>query len=628
MGALIGGWATGAVVGRRPAGPVRDAVHPGSGVRGLLVVVDERFTVAAPPDHDLVARTAAIAHPAIVPVLDAGLLEDGTRWYVTAAPPAPVLDAEGGCSPRRAALVAEGVARALVPLHAAGLAHGLVGAHTVVPVAGRHRDGGSGSTLLLDAGLAPLLGDGADALAQASGVVLPADRGPAADVHALGGLLLRMLTAAAPAGAALDALPVGLRSLLSAMLEADPAARPSALAAAARLAELQDGLPATAPIELPAAGPAAVQRPATGPLPVQRATTAAVPARRLSAGAQPVQRTASAGTPVQRATTASRGTSAAAPAEGRVRVPAPLHAEAGAPQQGVLPSAAPEPGRAMQAGSTPVVAASAARRPRSVRRVLVATGGLGLAALLVGVVTHLPAGGDVGVHAAAAGTGDALTGAGPVADRTPAPSSVATSPAAAGTPKAAKHRAEASAAAAAQVGAPAAATAAPSFARPAAAVPSPLTAATGKPTPSRTATPTRTPVPPRTSTPSRTPAWSTPSWTPTPTSSTGGSPALSTATPAAPTATPTRTSTPASEPPSEPSGGTTREPAAPATGSAPVEQETVATPEPVLTPSSLPSTVESVLPTAAPEDQAAETTAADGTPAPNPGSRRTRSPQH
>ncbi|MBW4040823.1 MAG: hypothetical protein HIU86_01675 [Acidobacteria bacterium] len=370
----VGGWTVGPVVGRRPAGAARDAVHPGTGARAVLVIVDSRFTARGLPDPETVARAAIVGSPAVMPMLDAGLLEDGTRWYVTPAAPGPVLDPAAGCSPRRAAAIAEGVARGLAAVHAAGLVHGLVGAQTVVPAGGRHTDRPVGTTLLLDTGVAALLGDGADELAAAGGVSLPADRGAEADVHALGALLLRLLTAAAPAGPALAALPVELRALLSAMLDDDPAGRPTAGAVARTLGELRQGLPATGPV--PIQSPSAPdRRPGTAPLPRSAAASSAAPAAVI------------------------RPTVAAPLVAAPPAVPAPIPA----PQTlaSLILATGPVAAPSLWTGPVPVAAPARASRRRG-RRILMLAGGVGLAGLLVGVVTHLPLGHVAGDQAVAA----------------------------------------------------------------------------------------------------------------------------------------------------------------------------------------------------------------------------------
>jgi hypothetical protein len=368
----VGGWTVGPVVGRRPAGVARDAVHPGTGARAVLVIVDDRFTGRGLPDPETVARAAVVGSPAVMPMLDAGLLEDGTRWYVTPASPGPVLDPAAGCSPRRVATLGEAVARALAAVHAAGLVHGLVGAQTVVPAAGRHLNRPVGTTLLLDTGVAALLGDRADDLAAAAGVSLPADRGQAADVHALGALLLRMLTAAAPAGPALSALPVELRALLSAMLDERPAARPTADAVARSLAGLREGLLGTGPLELQAPAAVVDRRPIAAPTPAPVPLPVARPLSTPSAVIAP-----------------------------RLVVPAPVRAPHTIESPILVPRPILDAAPSLWTGSVPI--AVSARRPRRRgRRILMLVGGVGLAGLLVGIVTHLPLGHVDGDQAAAA----------------------------------------------------------------------------------------------------------------------------------------------------------------------------------------------------------------------------------
>ncbi|WP_375406815.1 hypothetical protein [uncultured Amnibacterium sp.] len=446
----LGGWTVGAVVGRRPAGVARDAVHPGSGARAVLVVVDARFTDRMPPDAEQVARAAVIGSPAVLPMLDAGLLDDGTRWYATPAAPADVLDPASGCSPRRAATIAAGVATALAAVHTAGLVHGLIGPHAVVPAGGRHAGGAIGTTLLLDTGVAALLGDRAAQLAAASGVALPADRGQEADVYSLGALLLRLLTAAAPAGPALAALPPEMRGLLSAMLDEDPARRPTAGAVALRLAGLREGLLATAPIDLHRADrqPVTAERPAAAvpPAPVSRSVAAPVRPERATPAVPPPSL-------------------APRPATGALRTPVTAASPTIAPRP--MLEAAPS----LWTGSLPVHRVD--RSARRGRTLLLVAGGIGLAGLIVGVVAHLPTDRDAGVGAVAAAAQDGVLGVRPAA-----PDDLVTATATAGT---ARHRADAATSSVT-------AAAAPAFARPTTPVPSPLAASATSSTPSRNTT--------------------------------------------------------------------------------------------------------------------------------------------
>lgn len=450
----LGGWTVGAVVGRRPAGVARDAVHPGSGARAVLVVVDARFTDRMPPDAEQVARAAVIGSPAVLPMLDAGLLDDGTRWYATPAAPADVLDPASGCSPRRAATIAAGVATALAAVHTAGLVHGLIGPHAVVPAGGRHAGGAIGTTLLLDTGVAALLGDRAAQLAAASGVALPADRGQEADVYSLGALLLRLLTAAAPAGPALAALPPEMRGLLSAMLDEEPARRPTAGAVALRLAGLREGLLATAPIDLHRADrqPVTAERPAAAvpPAPVSRSVAAPVRPERTTPAVPPPSLAPRPATSALRTPVMAASPTAASP---------------------IAPRPMLEAAPSLWTGSLPVRRVD--RSARRGRTLLLVAGGIGLAGLIVGVVAHLPTDRDAGVGAVAAAAQDGVLGVRPAA-----PDDLVTATATAGT---ARHRA---AAATSSV----TAAAAPAFARPTTPVPSPLAASATSSTPSRNTT--------------------------------------------------------------------------------------------------------------------------------------------
>ena len=468
----VGGWTVGPVLGRRPAGTARDAVHPGTGARAVLVVVDGRFTGRGLPDPETVARAAIVGSPSVMPMLDAGLLEDGTRWYVTPASPGPVLDPAAGCSPRRAATIVEAVARALAAVHAAGLVHGLIGPNAVVPAAGRHAGRPVGTTLLLDTGVAALLGDRTDDLAAASGVSMPADRGPAADVYALGALLLRLVTAASPAGSALAALPVPLRSLLSAMLDEHPSRRPTADSVAAQLAGMREGLLATGPVELPRSAPVPVQ--ASAPAPVARtqapfARPVTAPGT-IAAAPRPVPRVVAAPAPVPTSLAQVLAARETAP---QAVVPAPMRAPHTLESPIIVPRSAPASAPSLWTGPIRITQPVRPGRRRATRILLLA-GGVGLAGLLVGVVTHLPLGhveGDQAVAAVAADGGLSVADA-------PSSGGAATSSA---TTSTAKHRA-------ASTSPLLVAATPPAFVQPSRVVPSPLVSSATSTTPSRNTT--------------------------------------------------------------------------------------------------------------------------------------------
>lgn len=194
------------------------AVHRAAGPDGRDVAI-RLLPAGARPDLD---RMRAVLSPYAVDVLDGGPGHIVSRFVP--GRPLPEVVAErgplGGDELRRMAL---GLAKALVAIHRAGLAHGGLAPGNVLVV--------DGAPVVLDFGLVP----GADPLDDALGWAATVT------FAATGRLGVPVEDALAD-----GTLPDGLRPLVAAALHADPAARPSP----AELAE------AAARLELPAVPPA------------------------------------------------------------------------------------------------------------------------------------------------------------------------------------------------------------------------------------------------------------------------------------------------------------------------------------------------------------------------------------
>jgi serine/threonine protein kinase len=239
---------------------------------------------APAPDSQLEARLrreadvlARLEHPGIVPVHDAGKLDDGRLFYVmklvrgnTLAEHPARLDSQ-----TRALPVFERVAETVAFAHAAGVVHRdlkpsnvMIGSFGEVLVldwgAAKHTSGAAGATSVVARDCSPASGSLAGATADGTRIGTPgfmapeqargdaAGVGPPADVYGLGALLFWMLTRhTAPAGAddvaaglraATPPVPKRLAAVIRKCLASDPAARyPDAGSLAADLGRYRSG---------------------------------------------------------------------------------------------------------------------------------------------------------------------------------------------------------------------------------------------------------------------------------------------------------------------------------------------------------------------------------------------------
>jgi serine/threonine protein kinase len=221
---------------------------------------------------------AALEHPGVVPIHDAGVLDDGRLFYVMTLVRGDTLATHAATLASEVArlTVFERIAETVAFAHAAGIVHRDLKPSNVMV-------GRFGEVLLLDWGVAKLVGSAppassVPAAAPASHAATPADSGrtghgvrigtsgfmapeqargdaaeagPPADVYALGALLCWMLTGDTPASAAaaverLSAVqppaPPRLRSVIGRCLAERPADRyDSAAALVADLARYRQG---------------------------------------------------------------------------------------------------------------------------------------------------------------------------------------------------------------------------------------------------------------------------------------------------------------------------------------------------------------------------------------------------
>ncbi|HEX6516050.1 MAG TPA: protein kinase [Nocardioidaceae bacterium] len=206
------------------------------------------------------ARTLSrLNHPGLVTVLDAGV-DDDRPFLVMDLVPGPTLAdrcCDGPLPPEEVADVGAQVADALAFAHEAGVVHRDVKPANVLL-------GGDGRVRLADFGIARVIGDSTrhtgTGLTIGTAAYLSPEQvrgtevGPAADVYALGLVLLECLTGTCaysgpPVEAALarltrpvaipEALPPAWRRLLREMTAAEPAQRPTATQTAASLRSLR-----------------------------------------------------------------------------------------------------------------------------------------------------------------------------------------------------------------------------------------------------------------------------------------------------------------------------------------------------------------------------------------------------
>lgn len=253
--------------------------------------------------HEAEMRTlAALDHPSLVTVFDAGTDEDSGRpFLVMQLVEGPTLGAElrsGSLTPERSARYGAELAEALAYVHERGLVHRDVKpANVLISEDGRVHLADFGIARLVDSAHETKTGDVLGTPAYfAPEQVAGETVGPLADIYALGIVLFECLTGRRPfEGTAVEVamarvarepdipadLPDSWRGLLAAMTRRDPSARPTAVQVASALRRLAAGesLEQTAAMSF---GPAA-----TTVLPPATVATQAMPAVATSATAAP-----------------------------------------------------------------------------------------------------------------------------------------------------------------------------------------------------------------------------------------------------------------------------------------------------------------------------------------------------
>ncbi|WP_167494184.1 protein kinase domain-containing protein [Microbacterium hydrothermale] len=223
-GLIAGRFRLGELLGSGGTASVFAAVDTVTGRRLAVKLLHPHLSESAPVRDAFLAearRTAQVAHPAVVVIVDIGVSDDsGTpiAWIaqerVAGRPLSEHVRAEGPLSPREAVAVAADVLAGLEAAHAAGVIHRDVSPSNVL--VRRETDGGIRATLL-DFGLADAAGRTAhgddvlrsavtDATAGVVGNVQYASPeqlsgrpvGPRGDLYQVGGLLMFALTGRAP----------------------------------------------------------------------------------------------------------------------------------------------------------------------------------------------------------------------------------------------------------------------------------------------------------------------------------------------------------------------------------------------------------------------------------------------
>ena len=211
-GTSAGAWRIEELHARGGFGSVYRAAHAVDGRRAAIKVL-HRFLQPSRSARERFAREIAvvqrIVHANVVPLWDAGSLDDGRPFYAMEWIEGPSLDRvihEGALALDVAVRIMEGICAGVAAAHAAGVLHRDLKAANVLLAPGE----APAAVRLVDFGIARLLDDEAAAALTASGLrvgtptsmapeqISGAPLSPATDVYALGVLLFHMLTARLP----------------------------------------------------------------------------------------------------------------------------------------------------------------------------------------------------------------------------------------------------------------------------------------------------------------------------------------------------------------------------------------------------------------------------------------------